>query len=157
MDAITKPNQTMHIPQLQMSKAKYEASKLMKKYEQNGEGVILSAFNDNARGSTQINTNREMATKKLKPNDDVAHKLSSNAQLKSNNQIRGKAQVPIKRVYDTKASNMQFSREQIKEIFQYYDSDRDGFLNIREVTKAFALLGSIFPFNKAYHGMASNY
>ena len=41
----------------------------------------------------------------------------------------------------------------MKEIFRYDDSDKDGFLNLRELTKAFAFLGSIIPFEKASYGM----
>ena len=42
----------------------------------------------------------------------------------------------------------------MKEIFKYHDSDKNGFLNIRELTKAFAFLGSIVPFEKASYDMA---
>ncbi|KAE8648235.1 hypothetical protein Csa_018526 [Cucumis sativus] len=146
----------MYISNLQVSKAKYEASKLMKKHENNDEGVPLKAFNGIPPASTKINNKQAMATEIiLKPsNHPVAHYLTSNAYMIPSKQLgAGKAQVTTTSVLDIKASNMQFSREQIKEIFQYHDSDNDGFLNLREVTKAFAFLGTILPLYKAYHGM----
>lgn len=142
----------MYIPQLQASMVMYEASKFIKEYEKNGDGVQVKAFNDVARGSTQIN-NQEMVSKILKSNDDDILKLSSNDHIKPTKQIGGKAKISTTRVLGVKSSNMQFSREEMKEIFQYHDVNNDGFLDRRELTKAFAFLGSIFPFYKACYGM----
>ncbi|XP_023530739.1 calmodulin-2/4-like [Cucurbita pepo subsp. pepo] len=122
----------MFIPKLQASMAKYEASEMIKKNTRNGDNVQLKAFNGIARASTQVN-NQGMVPEILRDNKNVGPKFSSNTHLK--------------------ASNMQFSREKMKEIFRYHDSDKDGFLNIRELTKAFAFLGSIIPFEKASYGM----
>ncbi|XP_023513331.1 calmodulin-like [Cucurbita pepo subsp. pepo] len=111
---------------------KYEASEMIKKYTRNGDNVQLKAFRGIAQASTQVN-NQGMVSEILRDNKNVGPKLSSNTQLKS--------------------SNMQFSREQMKEIFKYHDSDKDGFFNLRELTKAFAFLGSIIPFEKASYGI----
>ncbi|XP_023530761.1 calmodulin-like protein 1 [Cucurbita pepo subsp. pepo] len=123
----------MFIPKLQASTAKYEASEMIKKCTRNGDNVQLKAFSGIARASTQVN-NQGMVSEIFRDNKNVGPKLSSNTQLK--------------------ASTMQFSREQMKKIFKYHDSDKDGFLNLRELTKAFAFLGSIIPFEKASYGMS---
>ena len=123
---------TMFIPKLQASMTKYEASEMIKKNTRNGDNVQLKALSGIARGSTQVN-NQSMVPKILRNNKNVGPKLSSNTQLK--------------------VSNMQFSREQMKEIFKYHDSDNDSFINLRELTKAFAFLGSVIPFEKASYGM----
>ena len=70
----------------------------------------------------------------LKDNKNVGPKLSSNTH--------------------SKTSKLQFSREQLKEIFRYHDNDKDGFQNLRELTKVFPFLGSIMPFEKDSYGMA---
>ncbi|XP_023530749.1 calmodulin-like protein 1 [Cucurbita pepo subsp. pepo] len=120
----------MFIPTLQASMAKYEASEMMKKYPRNGDDVQLKSFI--VRDSTQVNDQGKIS-KIQKDNKNVVLKLSSNTHPKT--------------------FKLQFSREQMKEIFRYHDSDKDGFLNLRELTKAFAFLGSIIPFEKASYGM----
>ena len=104
-----------------------------KKCTRNGDNVQLKAFGDIVLSSTQLN-NQDMVPEILKDNKNVGPKLSSNTH--------------------SKTSKLQFSREQLTEIFRYHDSDKDGFLNLRELTKAFAFLGSIIPFEKASYGMA---
>ena len=106
--------------------AKYEASEMIKKYPRNGDDIQLKSFI--ARDSTQVN-NRGKISEILKHNKNVGLKLISNTHPKT--------------------SKLQFSRGQMKEIFRYHDSDKDGFLNLRELTKVFAFLGSIIPFEKA--------
>ncbi|KAE8648233.1 hypothetical protein Csa_018371 [Cucumis sativus] len=131
--------------------AMYEASMLIKQYEKNGDAVKVKAFDD-VRSSTQIG-NRESVLKILKPSDGVAHKLRSEAHIQPTQRTGGKGKKSITRVLDRKSSNMSLSRERIKEIFQYHDNNNDGFLNRMELTKAFAFLGSMFPFYKACYGM----
>ncbi|XP_023530727.1 calmodulin-like protein 1 [Cucurbita pepo subsp. pepo] len=123
----------MFISKLQASMAKYEASEMIKKHIRNGDNVQLQSFSGIARDSTQLN-NQGKILEILKDNKNVGLKLSSNAHPKT--------------------SKLQFSREQMKEIFRYHDNDKDGFLNLRELTKAFAFLGSIIPFEKASYGMS---
>ena len=122
----------MFIPKLQVSMVKYEASEMIKKYTTNGDDVQLKTSSGIAQGSTQV-SNQGKVPKILKDNKNVGPKLRSNTHLKT--------------------SKLQFSREQMKEIFKYHDSDKDGFLNIRELTKAFAFLGSIIPFEKSSYGI----
>ena len=136
--------------------AENEANELMKKYDRNGDGVLtkeeLQVFLRDVRGSTQLN-NQGFLSKIPKTNDNGAHKLSSNAHTNPKIQVQGKATNSSTKVFGEKVSNVPLSREQIKKIFKYYDSDKDGFLNRREVTKAFSFLGSINPFYKAQYAM----
>ena len=121
--------------------AENEANELIKKYDKNGDGVLskeeLQFFLRDVRGSTRLK-NREILSKVPKTNDNAAHMISSNAHTK---------------VLSEKASDEPLSREQIKKIFKYYDSNKDGFLNKREVTKAFSFLGSINPYYRAQYAL----
>ncbi|XP_023538397.1 probable calcium-binding protein CML11 isoform X2 [Cucurbita pepo subsp. pepo] len=115
--------------------AENEANELMKKYDRNGDGVLtkeeLQFFLRDVRGSTQLN-NQGFLSKIPKTNDKGAHKLSSNAHTNPKIQVQGKATNSSTKVFGEKVSNVPLSREQIKKIFKYYDSDKDGFLNRRE-------------------------
>ncbi|XP_050946486.1 uncharacterized protein LOC107992099 [Cucumis melo] len=141
----------MYISKLQASMAMYEARMFIKHYEKDGDAVQVKGFND-VRSSTQIGY-QGIVPKILKSSDDVAHKLSLEAHIQPTQQTGGKGKKSIARALDIKSSNMSFSRQQIKEIFRYHDNNNDGFLNIMELTKAFAFLGSMFPFYKACYGM----
>ena len=90
---------------------------MITKYTTNGDDVQLKFLIGIARASTQVN-NQGMAPNFFRDNKNVGPKICSNTHLKT--------------------SNMQFSREQMKEIFKYHDCDNDGFINIRKLTKAFA-------------------
>ncbi|XP_023002692.1 probable calcium-binding protein CML14 [Cucurbita maxima] len=137
--------------------AENEANELMKKYDRNGDGVLtkkeLQIFLRDVRGSTQLN-NQGFLSRIPKTNDNVAHKLSSNAHSNPKMQVQEKATKSSTKVFSENVSDVRLSREQIKKIFKYYDSDKDGFLNITEVTKAFSFLGSINPFYKAQYAIS---
>ncbi|KGN62526.1 probable calcium-binding protein CML11 [Cucumis sativus] len=133
--------------------AKNEANELIKKYDRNGDGVLtkeeLQSFLRDARGSTQLNNIRNVSSSTVpKTNENLAQKVSSNTCITPKKQLLDKAQG------SSKQSNVPLSREQIKEIFKYHDSNKDGFLSIRELTKAFSSMGSIVPFCKARYAMA---
>ncbi|XP_022951114.1 uncharacterized protein LOC111454059 [Cucurbita moschata] len=136
--------------------AENEANELMKKYDKDGDGMLnnqeLQFFFRDVRGSTQLN-NREILSKIPKTNDNAAHMLSSNAHSNSKIEIQDKATKSSTKVLSEKASHVPLSREQIKKIFKYYNSDKDGFLNKREVTKAFSFLGSINPYYRAQYAL----
>ncbi|CAK9312585.1 unnamed protein product [Citrullus colocynthis] len=104
--------------------AENEVNELIKKYDRNGDGVLN-------KEELQSFFNVRDLEKKLQ---DKAHNSST-------------------KVMNRKQSNVTLSREQIKEIFKYHDSDKDGFLNIQELTRAFGSLGSMIPFYKARYGM----
>ncbi|XP_023538534.1 putative calmodulin-like protein 6 isoform X1 [Cucurbita pepo subsp. pepo] len=137
--------------------AEDEANRLMKKYDTNGDGMLtkeeLQVFLHKARGSTQLNNNQGFVSKIPKASNNVVHKHSSNSHMKHKKQVQDKGKKSSTKFLDGEMSKLQLSREQMKEIFKNHDSNKDGFLDIKEVTKAFGFLGSILPFNKAHYAM----
>ncbi|XP_023002693.1 calmodulin-like protein 12 [Cucurbita maxima] len=136
--------------------AESEANELIKKFDKNGDGVLskeeLQFFLRDVRRSTQLN-NREILSKISKTNDNAAHMLSSNVHTYSKIQVQDKATQFSTKVLSGKASDVPLNREQIKKIFKSYDSNKDGFLNKREVTKAFSFLGSLNPYYRAQYAL----
>ncbi|XP_038886759.1 probable calcium-binding protein CML11 [Benincasa hispida] len=148
----------MSVSQLQ-AWAENEANELIKKYDRNGDGVLakeeLQSFLHDTCSSTQLNNTRCVLSRMIpKTNNNLVHKLSSNTHMNQKKQLRDKIQNSSTKALDRKQSNIPPSREQIKEIFKYHDSNKDGFLNIRELTKTFGSLGSVIPFYKAHYAMA---
>ncbi|CAK9312586.1 unnamed protein product [Citrullus colocynthis] len=135
--------------------AENEANQLIKKYDRNGDGVLtkeeLQSFFHHR--STQLNNTRFVSSRMISKTNNLAHNLSSSTHMNPQKQLQDKAQNSSTKVFDRKQSNASLSREQIKAIFKCHDSDKDGFLNIRDLTKAFGSLGSITPFYKAQYAM----
>ncbi|KAA0060885.1 putative calcium-binding protein CML11 [Cucumis melo var. makuwa] len=129
--------------------AKIEASELIKKYDRNGDGVLTKEELQSFLHDARLKNIRFVSSSTIpKTNENLDQKVSSNTRIKPKKQLLDKAQDSLRQ------SNVPLSREQIKEIFKYHDSNKDGFLSIRELTKAFGSLGSIVPFAKARHAMA---